>query len=133
VPSCGGDGPAGIRLGTESAAGVRSRWRVSRVGWGDCCAPPKHLILGTAALQASNAARAAFDDDRGRFEPLTRSTHFRTQGAVGEAGWSAYQAAWEFATGMTRYASAKVLSRAYSTVSGSSAPAPAGTKVTSGL
>jgi NAD(P)-dependent dehydrogenase (short-subunit alcohol dehydrogenase family) len=40
--------------------------------------PPRHLLLGSAALQAVDAARAAFDTDRQRWEDLTRSTDYPT-------------------------------------------------------
>jgi NAD(P)-dependent dehydrogenase (short-subunit alcohol dehydrogenase family) len=42
----------------------------------DAPTAPQHLLLGTAALHAVAGARAAFDDDRARFESLTRSTDF---------------------------------------------------------
>jgi NAD(P)-dependent dehydrogenase (short-subunit alcohol dehydrogenase family) len=38
--------------------------------------PPRHLVLGTAALEALTASRAAFDTDVRRWETLTRSTDF---------------------------------------------------------
>jgi NAD(P)-dependent dehydrogenase (short-subunit alcohol dehydrogenase family) len=38
--------------------------------------PPKHLVLGSAALNALAASRAAFDEDVTRWEDLTRSTDF---------------------------------------------------------
>lgn len=38
--------------------------------------PPRHLVLGTAALDALAASRAAFDTDVRRWETLTRSTDF---------------------------------------------------------
>ena len=38
--------------------------------------PPKHLVLGSAALDALAASRAAFDTDVRRWETLTRSTDF---------------------------------------------------------
>jgi NAD(P)-dependent dehydrogenase (short-subunit alcohol dehydrogenase family) len=40
--------------------------------------PPKHLLLGSAALQGIDAARSAFDADRQRWETLTRSTDYPT-------------------------------------------------------
>ena len=38
--------------------------------------PPRHLVLGSAALDALAASRAAFDTDVRRWEDLTRSTDF---------------------------------------------------------
>jgi NAD(P)-dependent dehydrogenase (short-subunit alcohol dehydrogenase family) len=38
--------------------------------------PPRHLVLGSAALDALAASRAAFDTDVRRWETLTRSTDF---------------------------------------------------------
>ncbi|HEY6539855.1 MAG TPA: oxidoreductase [Ktedonobacteraceae bacterium] len=38
--------------------------------------PPRHLVLGSAALDALAASRAAFDTDVTRWEDLTRSTDF---------------------------------------------------------
>lgn len=38
--------------------------------------PPRHLVLGSAALDALAASRAAFDEDVKRWEALTRSTDF---------------------------------------------------------
>jgi NAD(P)-dependent dehydrogenase (short-subunit alcohol dehydrogenase family) len=38
--------------------------------------PPRHLVLGSAALNALAASRAAFDADVARWEDLTRSTDF---------------------------------------------------------
>ena len=38
--------------------------------------PPKHLLLGPAAINALNANRAAFDEDTNRWESLIRSTDF---------------------------------------------------------
>jgi len=38
--------------------------------------PPKHLVLGSAALDALTASRAAFAEDVTRWEELTRSTDF---------------------------------------------------------
>ena len=38
--------------------------------------PPRHLVLGAAALDALAASRAAFDTDVRRWEPLSRSTDF---------------------------------------------------------
>jgi NAD(P)-dependent dehydrogenase (short-subunit alcohol dehydrogenase family) len=38
--------------------------------------PPRHLVLGSAALDALAASRAAFDEDVTRWEGLTRSTDF---------------------------------------------------------
>jgi NAD(P)-dependent dehydrogenase (short-subunit alcohol dehydrogenase family) len=38
--------------------------------------PPRHLVLGSAALDALAASRAAFEEDVMRWEDLTRSTDF---------------------------------------------------------
>jgi NAD(P)-dependent dehydrogenase (short-subunit alcohol dehydrogenase family) len=38
--------------------------------------PPRHLVLGSAALDALTASRAAFEEDVTRWENLTRSTDF---------------------------------------------------------
>ena len=38
--------------------------------------PPKHLVLGSAALNALTASGAAFQEDVTRWEALTRSTDF---------------------------------------------------------